>query len=69
MKKVSVLIDIFSAVIMFADEVIPKLHESMHQQYTVGQGGSVKEKFSKYFLILHWDIFFSKMIGTSRFTL
>ena len=36
---------------------------------TVGQGGHLRKKFSKYFLILHWDIFFSKLFGTSRFTL
>ena len=33
------------------------------------KGGQLRKKNSKYFLILHWDIFFSKLIGTSRFTL
>ena len=35
----------------------------------LAKGGQLRKKKSKYFLILHWDIFFSKLIGTSRFTL
>ena len=35
----------------------------------LAKGGQLRKKNSKYFLILHWDIFFSKLIGTSRFTL